>query len=55
MMGRKMVKSHQRACIKDTWTKSKGGYNREWEVGMPGVGVELLGGKWREFYLNNNT
>ena len=37
-------------CIKDPWTKPKGGQDRGWEVGMGGVG-----GKWRQLYLNNNT
>ena len=29
--------------------KTKGGWDRGWEVGMAGVG-----GKWRQLYLNSN-
>ena len=34
-------------CIKDSWT------NREWKVGMAGVGGTGVG-KWRQLYLNIN-
>ena len=38
---------HQGTCIKDTWTKPKGG---RIEGGAGGV----MGRKWRQWYLNNN-
>ena len=46
MWGRK-GNSCQGTCIKDTWTKPKGG---RIEGGAGGV----MGRKWRQWYLNNN-
>ena len=39
--------------IKDTWTKPRGGWDQGWEVGMAGVG-SMVGGKWRQVFLNNS-
>ena len=38
-------------CIKDTWTKPKRGRIKGERWGMGGVGG-LVGGKWRQLYLN---
>ena len=46
-------KDRQGTCIRDTWTKPKGGRiegGRWGWVGQQGV----VGGKWRQLYLNNN-
>ena len=46
-------KGHQGTYIKDTWTKPKGDRikGERWVVlGWKGV----VGGKWRQLYLNNN-
>ena len=49
----KKVEGWKGACLKDTWTKPKGGRiedgRRGW-VQQRGV----VGGKWRQLYLNNN-
>ena len=39
--------------IKDTWTKPKGGRIRGGRWGWLGLG-EVVRGKWRQLYLNNN-
>ena len=48
--GGKRGKGHQGTCIKDTWTKPKGG---RIEGGKQGSrDTRVVGGKWRELYLN---
>ena len=37
------IRGHQGTCIKDTWTKPKGGEDRGWEVRMGGVGQRAWG------------
>ena len=39
-------------CIKDTWTKPKGGRIKGGTWGWLGRG-EVVEGKWRQLYLNN--
>ena len=39
--------------IKDTWTKPKGGRIKGGDWGWLGW-REVVGGKWRQLYLNNN-
>ena len=39
--------------IKDTWTKPKRGRIKGGEWGWLGL-VRVVGGKWRQLYLNNN-
>ena len=40
-------------CIKDTWTKPKGGRIKGGKWRGLGWGV-VVGRKWRQLYLNNN-
>ena len=47
--GGKKGKDCQGTCIKDPWTKPKGGRIEGGRWGWVG-----LGGKWRQLYLNNN-
>ena len=52
--GIKKGKRCQGVCIKDTWTKPKWGRiegGRRGYVGWGGV----IGGKWRQLYLNNKN
>ena len=49
-----MGKGHRGTYIKDTWTKPKGGRTEggRWEwLGWGGV----VGGKWRQLYLNDKN
>ena len=46
-------KGHQRVCIKDTGTNQKGDRIEGGRQGLMGRG-RLVGGKWRQLYLNNN-
>ena len=43
----------QGTCIKDPWTKPKGGRIEVGRRGSVGWG-EVVAGKWRQLYLNNN-
>ena len=43
-----------RNIYKGLMDKTKGGWDQGWEVGMTGVGRSSGGGKWRQWYLNNN-
>ena len=40
-------------CMKDTWTKPKRGRIKGGKRGWLGLGG-VVGGKWRQLYLNNN-
>ena len=46
-------KGCQGTCIKDTWTKPKGCRIKDGIWGWVGKEV-VVGGKWRQLYLNNN-
>ena len=46
-------KGHQETCIKDTWTKLKGGKIECGRWGWLGW-MGVVGGKWRQLFLNNN-
>ena len=50
--GRKREEGHQGTCIKDTWTKPKRGRIEGGRCGCLGLGG-VVGGKWRQLYLNN--
>ena len=41
-----------RNIYKGHMDRAKGGWDQGWEVGMAGVGG-VVGGKWRQLYLNN--
>ena len=43
----------QGTCIKDPWTKPKGGKIEGGRWGWVGWG-QVVTGKWRQLYLNNN-
>ena len=43
-----------RNMYKGHMDKAKGGWDRGWDVERDGEGV-LVGGKWRQLYLNNNN
>ena len=45
--------SCQGTCIKDTWTQPKAGRIEGGRCGWLGL-KGLVGGKWRQLYLNNN-
>ena len=49
----KKGKGCQGTCIKDPWTKSKGGRIEGGRWGWVGQG-RVVEGKWRQLYLNNN-
>ena len=51
--GRKKEKSHQRTVIKDPWAKPKVGRIEGGRWGWLQWG-EVVAGKWRQLYLNNN-
>ena len=45
--------SSQETCIKDPWTKPKGGRIEGGRWGWVGW-EKVVAGKWRQLYLNNN-
>ena len=49
----KRGKGCQGTCVKDPWTESKGG-RMEMGSGVGCGGEEVVGGKWRQLYLNIN-
>ena len=51
--GGKKWKGHQGTCLKDTRTKPKGVGSRAGGGDSWGRGG-VVGGKWRQLYLNNN-
>ena len=51
--GEKKGKGPQGMCIKDPWTKPKGGRIQGGRWGWVGQGT-VVAGKWRQRYLNNS-
>ena len=52
-MGEERGEGCQGTCIKDTWTKPNGGMIKSGRWGWLGW-RGVVGGKWRQLYLNNN-